>query len=443
MNQPNAPIIAPRVHAPVETPEILSVFRRYALLMAVGTAIGGGAAFGLYQYFKGHFARYQSFVEFQVLPPSQPLGLDSGNSVIFNSDDTSQFIHRQVRYITADTRLKLYMQAEEFRNPPTNSNLDKSEWLTTAGNNPIKALKRDLVVTPILDSAAFRISMTAHRPEEAYSLVRAITDVYLQQCKADSIDQMKLKLVSADAALAEQNKKVRILTSQLTNYSDDSKIPALTSAHAMAVKELDVLNGRVLEAQGAAAGLKNSYDNMKDQQAKGTLKLSADALMSVNDDYGLRTLLNQRLQLDQEKVAEIAQNLAPSSSQMRAIEARITKVDEQIETMRGDLEKRALDRMLEHAASDSAMMENQAKFLQASKDKQESDIKSLETTLVTYQTYADELKAETDILDSLRKDERRETLNNANTDDTRLNLMIGALSSRKPTILSGRLSPCF
>ncbi len=80
MNQPNAPAILTRPVPPVESPDLLYVLRKHTRLLIAGTLLGAGIATGLYFYLAKTQPRYESYVEFQVLPPPTPLGSGPDNA---------------------------------------------------------------------------------------------------------------------------------------------------------------------------------------------------------------------------------------------------------------------------------------------------------------------------------------------------------------------------
>ena len=97
MNQPTTTLSATRPSAMPEAPDIVSVLRRYAVLIVAGGVLGTVIAGGIWGVLRYTHPRYSASVTYQVLPPQVSLASKSDQLAPANDtqDEVSQFIRRR------------------------------------------------------------------------------------------------------------------------------------------------------------------------------------------------------------------------------------------------------------------------------------------------------------------------------------------------------------
>jgi hypothetical protein len=168
--------------------------------------------------------------------------------------------------------------------------------------------------------------------------------------------------------------------------------------------------------------------------AKKDIPLTSDLLQSVESDYTLKTLINTRLSLFQERAAAVlAQTSGPSSNnrQVKEIDARIAEVDNQISDTRNRLTKDTGARYLTLLHDDAVSKRNRADYLNKMRKDQENRIASIGQNLLTWDQRVDEVKAAGDIVKNLRAQLSLEQANRA-ADDSRVAQFGEAVMPDKP-----------
>jgi capsular exopolysaccharide synthesis family protein len=452
-----------------EVPDILQIVRRYALLLAVGTVVGAGIASAMYVYFRKTSPLYRGSVQFQVLPPPTQLGNDTQTSVTVNSDDTSQFIHRQVIFIKQQAVLAQILESPAFITDyrfPEDTNR-RSQWLTENSSSSLNKLRKALQVTPITDSAAFEISMETHDPREAYALVDQVRQIYLVALSSFAKDQSSTRLDVLNKALTAQDERVKTLSAALDQFRQSRNVPALTARQQVELQTLSQLNSSELDYDSKsqrAQALTIQYNNLVLDIAKrnrsilvGTKQentkdedltfrqvppndisdiaknikaemisenlITSDMEQLIQDDFEMRTLLDRKLSLEQERAA--AAKATGTMMQTNVIDVRISTVNSQIAETRKQLQLRIFQRVRDSAAAEASAAASVAEYVRGLRLAKEEDVKLLDTSLVEYNQQSEALKTAQDVLDRITKQYTFYRLSSG-TDDTRVQLMAKA-----------------
>lgn len=415
MNQPLTPAIATRAPGQTESPDILQVVRRYIWLLAAGTAVGAAVSGGLYYHFRKNYPLYKSYYQFQVLPQPNKLG-DAGPLVI-NADDTSQFIHRQVRAIKSPRMMEEILATKEFRSKPENENRD-SDWYEEHRSAPLRYLKRDLEVTPLVDSAAFELSFTCRSRTEARRLVEAAKNVYLTRLRADSVARASSEINRGDRIVKDQVETVRRLTASLNQLRQRLNVTAIEMRYTVELQQLQTLNQQALLAKNAENTAQQQLAQMTKSYEDKTLKETPEAVRYVNENGEYNQLHLQYLNYEQEKASLIAKRDA-SPVPIQMLEARMEENTKQRNALRETLEQRAMDYLKQGATNEYLMRKDQAAFIEDLRTKQEKLFQSLDASRNEFLQQAADLKAQEEVLQKLRIEAQYRSLD-TQTDEQRI-----------------------
>jgi capsular exopolysaccharide synthesis family protein len=414
-----------------DAPDWVQLLRRHSGLLAAGLVLGAAAAAAIFAYRRTYEPRYRAAVQFQVLPPPAPLTVDVAPPVVLNPDDTSQFIHRQVRYLTQGRVLDLILHSREFQTDHRRPDdpAARSGWLAANAAAPLAALRRDLAVTPLIDSAAFEISMTARDPYEACSLVTAVGQVYVQTLRADNRQVTADRLAALTRIRKDQETTVQNLNAALAQFTAAQNVPALAARYKIELETLQQLTAELVRAEALESAARLAADNARALAAAPAPALTPDLEQWIKDDAQFRTLENTRLSLEQDRSGMVAAGTTPRL--LAGIDARLAKAAEQLDAARKDLAARAVARVAADARARLEALSAQAGHLRQAHRAKQDEVKLLDASLVQHQQKVDELKAQEDILDKLRRQETLATLGSS-TDDTRIQQIVSAVEPTDP-----------
>jgi capsular exopolysaccharide synthesis family protein len=414
MNQPLTSATSTRAPAQGDAPDILQVVRRYVWLLAAGTAVGAILSGGLYYYLRKNYPRYRSFYTFQVVP--QPGKLGESNSVVMNNDDTSQFIHRQVRYIKSQYMLQQILDKQEFRD---------SKWYQEHLKNPLKALAEALEVSPLVDSASFELGMVCRSPEEARILVEVAKETYKGNLRDDSRSRAGRDLSRLDDIVRNQQTKVRSLTDDLNQMRQRLNVPAIESRYTVELQQLQQMNTQKLQSDNLANSAQDTLRVVGKQFEDGTLKNTPEAIRYVNEN-GMYIQLEMGYRgLMQERAALLARVNASSTNDLKTLDARIAENRKQSDELRAELEKRAMEFIKNNAELEYSMRKAQADYITELRNKKEQEFQALDANRNEYTQKTAELKAQEEVLEKLRIENQYRALD-SNTDEARINELVKA-----------------
>ncbi|HEY4330815.1 MAG TPA: hypothetical protein VGN88_13825, partial [Phycisphaerae bacterium] len=220
MNQPNLSVMSSRPAPATESPDLLAMVRRYAWLLIAGAVLGGATASGIFVYCARYRSEYTAHMPFQVLQLPPPIG--GGNlaaSAPMSPDDASQVIHRQMYLFELDRFLMDVLKTDEFHKREGDPISKESQWLALNKDNVMKAIKRDLTVTPKVNAASFEVTMTARNPHEAYTLLKAACDEYMKYLKQDSNSRKSVFLDNLHIALTNADNDLKTFKDDLQRFS--------------------------------------------------------------------------------------------------------------------------------------------------------------------------------------------------------------------------------
>jgi protein-tyrosine kinase len=432
MNQPNLSAVSSKTSASAaETPDVLSLVKRYAWLLIAGAVLGAGASGGYYTYALRNQAEFTASIPFQVLPPPASIGNETaGQTIRLDRDDTSQVINRQIFIFQQEKFLKDVMESAEFH--PENMPNRESAWLALHKNDPMKYLKRDLVVVPRINAASFEVTMTARDPMEALSMVQAAVKVYLQRLRSDSANRKNAFLVDLDAAVKAKQADFQLKSDALVDYSRRHGIDVLKSRFDIEKSALQDMNREYTLADAAASGAEKQYEAIDQMRKDGKeIPLSSDLALSVENDYTLKTLLNTRLSWYQERAAAVAKG-GTSGQQVKEIDARITTLDDQVNDTRKKLTDDARERYVKLLGDEAANKRFLASYVGDIRKKKEDIVTSIGQDLLVWEQRVDEVKEAGDIVAKLRNQYSLAQANLA-TDDTRVSKIDDPLLPTRPS----------
>jgi capsular exopolysaccharide synthesis family protein len=461
MNQPNLPVMAPRTVPVAETQDVLSLVRRYIWLLIAGAVVGTATATGFFFYELKTNPRYTASIPFSVLPPPREIGREEGVQVEVRPDDMLQVLHRQEFYFEQDALLLQVLASDEFHtvDPSNPDRRGDCQWLVENKKDPIKALKRDLVIEPKVSAATFDLTMRTRDPKQSMSLVMAASRVYLSflaaqssQLKNASLEQMDKAVRDAESAFnanslaletMARQKGIDVLKSRfevekaaLQGYNEDymkadaafasaeaqfravtrKRVPTTQEAAGPATQPTQAAT----TATAPATGLGQFYND--DVVPNPDMQLTPDMQQYVDNDPTLRSLQSQRLGWEQEMAAELSKT-APSKQTMTAIEARLAEIDKQIARTKARLHDDALQRMVEMYRNDAYQKHAVREHIGSVRTEKESTVKSLGMDLMLYQQKVDDLKEEQTQLNKMRA-QRRNVFLSRYTDDTRIQQVV-------------------
>ncbi len=389
------------------------MFTRYLWVLPLGAAIGAG---GGLSYVAFAPKLYTAIVPFQVLPPQPPLGQDQAQQMPLTIDDTNQIINRQVFIFQQENFLQDILKSKEFHTRPDGTDGD-CNWLAEHKPDSLKCLKRDLVVVPQLNAASFQVTMTARNPMESYTLVQAAIKVYKQRLIDDSKNRRTaiLRNLGDQVKLASDNFDIKSQT--LADYQKRKGIDALKSRYEIERNSLIALNDDYTRANLQASNAEAQYESLKTTKAEGKeVELSADLQERVDNDATLKSLLAARLNWEQEKAS--ASRIDPSTQLIAQIDARLQKINEQVDSLRKQLLAEARARM-EKTLQDAAVIQRfTANYLGQIRQAKEAIITGIGQDLLDWQHRMDELKEQGDLVSKLRSQYNMFQANQ--TDDTRV-----------------------
>jgi hypothetical protein len=396
-----------------------SVFTRYLWLPLLGAILGAGIALAVSAISEANNPRFVASVPFQVLPPSEPITRE--NLPDLNKDDVPQVIHRQLFMFRQDAFLRDVLASAEFH--PDDKPNRECAWLAANKLNPLRALKRDLVVVPDLDAASFEVRMTTPDPVESFTLVQAAVRTYLQRLSSDSQMRRAKYLLDLENAVQEKQKELDLKTAALVDYSKRNNLDTLKTSYEVEKSALTDLNREYTLADAAAKTAEERYRAIIIKvDGKEDIPLSSDLLQNIENDSTLRTLINTRLTLYQERAAAVytqTTGRVASDRQVQEIDARVSEVDKQIKDTRDRLTKDARTRYVTLLHDESTNKRNLADYVKQIRMDKEDRVTHTAQNLVVWQQRVDEVKTAGDIVARLRTQLSLAQANRA-VDDTRI-----------------------
>ncbi len=152
-------------------------------------------------------------------------------------------------------------------------------------------MEEDLAVTPLIESAAFKISMTTRNPYEAFKLVSAAQQVYLQSLRSDNNQVTQDRLQSLNKIVSSQERTVSDQSEALNAFRDRLNIPALTSRHAIELQTLQQINAELIKAASMERVTQLTLDTItKQAEDPEHFVLSSDMEEFIKEDPEMRTL---------------------------------------------------------------------------------------------------------------------------------------------------------
>ena len=434
MNQPNLSVMTPKPAAvAADAPDLLGMLKRYVWLLVAGAVLGAGASGGYYYYAARYRAQYTAHVPFQVLTPQPTIGTSEIQSVpMMSLDDTSQVIHRQEFWFQQERFLTDVLKSQEFHTPQPGQAGTESGWLMEHKSDPLKYLRRDLVVVPRINAASFEVTMAAHDPMEAYTLVQAAVKVYMQRLQSDVAKRQTAYLKKLLDAVTKAESTYQIKTDALLDYSKRKGVDVLKSRFDIEKNALQGLNDDYTRADAAASGAEQQYESIKKTKADGKeIQLSSDLAQSIENDWTIKTLMNTRLNWEQEKAAELTRRSSAAggaavttaspatSAALAAIDARIKTIDEQSDETRKKLTADARDRLEKLLADEAVNKRFLANYIGQIRKAKEDIVTGIGQDLLDWQKRVDDLKEQQDLVAKLHSQYNLADANRA-TDDTRV-----------------------
>lgn len=464
MNQPNFSMMTPKTAPVAESPDILALVRRYLWLLIAGAAVGTGASSGYYEYALRNKAEYTARIPFQVLPPPTLLGQSENSSqIVLNQDDTSSLVNRQKVIFEHDTFLKKILASEEFH--PADKPGGKTPWLAENITDPLYYIKRDLRVEPRVNAATFEITFKSHDAAEAQRLLKAAAQEYMEYLRTQSKTRMNAYVKQMEEAVQKAGADFTLQSQTLAEYAKRMQIDVLKAGFEIQKNALQGLNDDFTKADAAAASVEAQLDTFNKRRdalrqsgnavaPDASLNLSAtrpasmtdleiaDVLLTlemkqyIENDYNLRTLINTRLQWEQERVAELSKNNLDQTAStgagprttlagmthLKEIDARLKEIAAQLETTRSKLKLDALERMEKTLKDESTSKRALAAYIGEIRKRKEDEVNILGQRLLEWDQRVADNKEQQESLNKM-KGQLRLTQANQFTDNTRVQQM--------------------
>lgn len=441
MNQPNLSTMTPKAAALPDSPDILAVVKRFALLLIGGAVLGAAASGGSYLFEARYHALYTAHIPFAVMAPPPPIGTENtGSATVMTTDDTTQVIHRQELLFSQETFLRRVMESKEFH--PDDMPNHECAWLADHKSDPLYYLARDLKIEPRINAASFEITMKAHDAVEAQSLVQAAAKVYQNKLMEDSANRRTAFMRNLGDAVKKAEDSFQIKSDALADYQKRHGIDVLKSQFDIEKNALQSLNDDYTRADALASGAEQQYEALNKMKADGKeVALSSDLLQSIENDYTIKTLMNTRLQWQQERAAAMTSRTgaaAPgttSSTAVAAIDARNKEIDDEIEKTRITLTNSARERMEKMLADEAVQKRFLANYIQKVRNEKKDIVTGIGQDLLVWQQRVDDLKEQGDLVSKLRSQFNLAQANQA-SDDTRVAPMISISDIAVPHIPS-------
>ncbi len=444
MNQPSAITSIPR-GTPSDAPDLLFVLRHYRWLIIIGTILGTLAGLGIYSYIRKTSPRYSASVTFQVGAPRSALDSKTTDSASIGTlEEVNRLIKRQGVLIEQDNRiLDKALEHEAFqrdRRDPKNPKA-KSRFLTKNNLEPKKALQEAVAVSPIGGTEVFKITMTTDDNEEAANMVNAIALVYTDRLREQDKESQAVRLKDLKTSQKTLEEEIRIIEATLADFTRTANIGRVTTRHQIEMDTLSTLKSALLNIEIEVSSAQSSYENIKKQVENGTLQLTTDLEMYVENDPQVRMLENQKLSLVQDK--EVLQsNTAALTRQTLALNIRIAATSRMIDERREELRAKARLRMQEGAETRKNSLTASAEDMRNRVKEKELQVKDLDNLLVQYQNKKDALTGKQRILQNISDSIDKQELE-AGTDYARIRRLGGDAVAPLPEDVSYPKLPMF
>jgi hypothetical protein len=389
---------------------IRMMLTRYLWLPLLGGAFGVGTAFiGAAMV----YPRYVARVPFQVLPPPGAISAEPPHYVTINGVEMDRVICRQQLFWQQDAFFSDVLASPEFH--PQDKPNQECRWLAANRLDPLKAIKRDLVLLPDAEAWGFEVRMTARDPGDAYNLVHAAVRVYLQRVRAESTQKRAKFLVDLNDAIKAAEADLEVKREDLSDTRRRS-LEVLMARLEIEKTSVQDLHRELTLSETAATDAQNKYENISKRRSDGQdIELPPELQKIIEDDYTLKTLLNTRLAWEQERAAR----QGGDGPRIDEIGARLAKIDELIAERRKKLTAEAQDRYVEMLAEEAANKRALANYVADITKKREALVTTLGQELLERRQRSEKLKDAEDIVAKLRVQLTLAQTNLA-TDDTRI-----------------------
>ena len=380
-------------------PKLDFIVRRYKWLILLGTLLGiliGGA---LFLVFHQYDRRYTATSIFEVRPNLRnPLNARQNGS--YGTDTgVSRFINSQVVLVRSPDVLQTALQTKAFQQSSNNPS-EQSSWFIAHASDPMDGLRKDLIVSPIPHTNLFEISLAWHNPQESADLVNAVSNVYISYVRHQERRQLSREAQSVSSAEASMQAKVEAMEARVETFRVAHDVPGLIEQHTVLTSTLDELQKFLLRAEMEARQSEAAYQEIKNQVANNTLKLSPEMQQLVDNDQNLRALELNLLDL-QQQIQVSKKTLGTGYRGTIALEIREASMQRQIDQLKQKLTLRGRLQMQQAAQlrmqSDAAVLAS----TQARVQREQRLVHDLDAAVQQYRAMEANLKTNQLMLDRL------------------------------------------
>jgi len=424
---------------------VSNALTRYSWVWVLGAMIGAAAGAGWLAATSA--GEYPAKVPFEVLAPAAPLrGADGGGVGVMTAEEVRTLINKQKFIFEQETFLEKVLALDEFH--PAGH---ETPWLLQHKVRTTEALKRDLRVVPRVSAGTFEIRFTSHDAAEAQRLVQGAVKEYMEQLRNESKVRSTAYLKGLLEGLKQAEADYQRQSESLMDYSKQMQIDVMKAGFEIQVAALKSLNDDFTHADAAAAEAKGQLDTFTTRRdrlrASGTevqpgpkaVDLTtraaamndeeiADRLLSLEmkqyleNDATLRTLVNTRMQWEQELASEKAKANG-AESRVREITGRLQTIEEQLTRTRDKLKVEALQRMEKTLADEAGSKRGLADYIGSIRSAKERVVNDYGQRLLAWDQKLADVRAQQEFLNSMISQVKMAQAN-AFLDDTRVRQMV-------------------
>ncbi len=380
-------------------PKLGFILRRYKWLILLGTLLGILIGAALFLAFRQYDPRWTAYSIFEVRPNLPNPLMSRQNDSYATDTGVSRFINSQVVLVTSPDVLQTALQTNAFQQSSKNPS-EKSSWLIAHSSDPLDYLQKDLDVAPIPHTNLFRVSLSWHNPQETADLVNAVSTVYLNYVRDQERSQLSREAQSVAAAEASMQAKVEALEARVETFRVAHDVPGLIEQHTVLANTLATLNTFEIQAEIRAKEAQAAYQQIKEQVANNTLRLSPDMQQIVDEDPNLREL-NLNL-LDLKQSIQVSQKtLGTGYRGTISLEIREASLERQIHQLKQKLTVRARLQMQEAAKTRMQSAEAMLASTERRVQQEQSLVHDLDAAVQEYDSLLATLKTNQALLNHL------------------------------------------
>jgi hypothetical protein len=367
--------------------------------IAAGSAVAG--IFFLHDWMGR--PRYTARIPFCIASSQMRLGADPPRQSM-SGDDVGRLLRLQMALFDEEVFLNEVLRSEDFH-PADPANPEKHldcKWLAANRDDPINALRRDLLIVPRMEAGTFDLTMTDEDRNEAVVLATGAAKVYLGFLREMHARSGAAAMDNMEKVLREVESEYNYKAGEVSDFARQKGIDGTGSRLETENRRLQTLTDDYERYDAACQSAQQRFEILERMRKQGMeIQLSPESDEQVENDPTLRAVQLSRLTLEQDLAVETAKSPVVQGK-IREVQVRLEEVDRQIAAIRKRLHEAAFNHLYESASTNAANTRFLVAYVADKRTAQEMLVHQLGQEVIAFQRKMDDLKELQSLLNKMR-----------------------------------------